>query len=85
MINRHGSTHFGQDKVAQPADTVDVIAVDIARRKVGKVLLDSGEGSATPAGDETIGIGYGFFNGFRVQSPQFQRVVHTARYDTFPF
>jgi hypothetical protein len=53
--------------------------VNVTRRKVGEIFLNGSEWPGTFARRKRVGIANGFFNGVRVKSPQFQRVIHSAR------
>ena len=53
--------------------------MDVTRREIGEIFLNGGERPGTFARCKRVGIANGFFNGVRVESPEFQRVVHSAR------
>ena len=55
--------------------------MDVSCGEIGEIFLDCGERPGTFAGSKSVGISDSLFNGGRVESPQFQRVVHSARND----
>ena len=74
-------SHLGQNKIAQPSDTVDIIPVNISRGKVRKVVLNGVEGPVGARRVEGVGVTDGFLHLGGLQGPDLQGVVHAAGHD----
>ena len=72
---------LGQDEVAEPPAAVDVVAMDVARGKVGKV--DELRRERLLRLHRVVGVGQGDrrLDAVRVELPQLERVVHPAGHD----
>lgn len=66
------------DHVAEPAHTVDVVAVHVARAELGEVLQESRKGTLGVSPVVLLGQSYRLLHGWRVELPDLDRVIHAG-------
>lgn len=73
---------LAENKIAVPLDAVDVVAMNVARREVRKVLENRVEGPSVAGGIAEVRLSYRLSHVRLVEGPQFQSVIHAAGYYT---